>query len=292
MIINSKYWLMITAITISLLIWFHYTASQKQTAIITLPIEYINLSDDLSSAQLPEKSRFRIVANGYDILKLILSGSQIQYDGTQLSSKNQKLDSRYYLLSDVFDNHIDLIEPILDEIPIETMSTISANVIVELNFANNESRQLFGDRMYKLLQNDVTIRGPESLVRSISSVKTQPITATMLNKAKINLALTPPNKQIELLTPSIDLVRMDEQTITKVITRIKINPETGYDFFPKELTVRISGVASMVNSVTSKDIRTELVVAEQRDNQIPVNVKAPSEIEILDFSPQKVTLKQ
>lgn len=232
-----------------------------------------------------------MVARGYEILKVRLSGFHVQYDGTQLNSKNRKMDSRFYLLSSLPDN-IDLIEPVLDEIPVETMSTISSNVNIELIFANNESRKLFDDRMYKLIQDEVTIRGPDRLVRSIGSVKTQTVTASMLNKAKINIALIPPNKQIELISQTVDLIRMDEQTITKVITRIKITPETGYDFFPKELTVRISGVTSIVNSVTNRDIKAELIVSELKDNEIPIGVKSTAEIEILDYSPQKVTLKK
>lgn len=289
---SHKYLLAAVALLLSLLIWWHTAATRVQTSIVFLPIEYINLPDGILISQLPAKNRFRIVAKGYDILKLKLSSYHVQFEASALSKDNQILDNRFYIFNDLTEYNIDLIEPFLDNIQVETLPTITSNVNVELNFANNESRQLFNDRMYKLIQNEINIRGPERLVRSILSVKTQPVSASMLNKSKISISLVAPAKQIELLTPSVDIVRMDEQAVTRVITRVRINAQAGYDFFPRELTVRIRGLASLVNSLNNRDITAELVVSEQKDNEIPVSIKTPADIEVLDYSPQKVTLKK
>ncbi|MFO7659452.1 MAG: hypothetical protein R6V77_00910 [Candidatus Cloacimonadaceae bacterium] len=287
-----KYWLAAVALFLSLLIWCHTAASKVQTSIISLPIEYIDLPDDVLPSQLPAKNRFRVVAKGYDILKLKLSSYHVLFDASALSKDKQILDNRSYIYNDLSDYDIDLIEPFLEDIQVEKLATITSNVNVELIFADNESRQLFNDRMYKLIQDEVSIRGPERLVRLILSVKTQPVAASMLNKSKFSIPLDAPAKQIELLTPTVDIVRMDEQAVTRVITRVRINAQAGFDFFPRELTVRIRGVASLVNSLTNRDITAELVISEQKDNEIPVSIKTPPEVEILDFSPQKVTIKK
>lgn len=288
---NNKYWLLIIAFFLALLIRWHTTSLKTQTSIISLPIEYVNLPEDISLSNLPLKNRFKIVAKGYDIIKLKLSSYHVKYDASALDKEEQKLDKRYYLFDDLSDYNIGFLEPVFDDIQVDTPAIITSSVGVELTFANNESKQLFNDRMYKLIQEEVSIRGPENLVRSTPRIKTQPLTASMLSKSKISLSLIAPSKQIELLSTLVDLIRLDEQSITKVITKIRIDSEPGYDFFPRELTVRIRGITSLVNSVTNRDISAELVLSEQKDNEIPVSIKTPPDIEVLDYSPQKVSTK-
>lgn len=286
---DKKYLLIFIAFGVALVIWLHSILSAEQSTVISISVQYVNLSTDFSVSQLPSKAKFRVDGSGFNILKLKLSSFHLQYDASEISRNQTELNTKYFIISNVSYPGIHTIEPVIENLRIETEAVITASSAVELDFTSSASRQLFNDKRYRLMRERVEIKGPERFVLSVASVKTQPIYPGMLSKNKITLNLVTPLKQVELVDKSVDIIQFDEQSSSRVITRIRISSDSGIDFFPSELTVRISGLSSFVNSVSAGDIKAELIMAEEKNGEIPIRISAPPEVEVLDYSPQRVS---
>jgi len=288
-LIHKKSWLLIIAFSISLIIWWHISLLKKQSVIISLPVQYINLPVEYQSFQMPVKAKFRVYGNGFNIIKLKLSSFQVKYDASEMKVGKSELDSKFFIINDFISLGISSIEPLVSNVSIETEALIKSSVPIELDFSSREARQQYNYNRFRLDMDEVDIKGPERYVRSVSSIKTQPVTESMLSKDTITLTLINPSKQIELAVPSVDIIRVDEQNVSRIISKVPVRSETGINFFPREITVRISGLASVINSLTQKDIKATLLLAEEKKGEIPINILAIPDVDILDYSPQKVT---
>jgi len=276
------------SILFTVVIWVQTKFMMEQTSTISLPIRYKNQNEQTSPSHFPSKASFKVNGRGLDIVRLKLFHVYAQYI-SPINNNEDNIVIDNFELSLPYNVSIIAIEPANNDAVTLSEPMINYNVNVVLDFADSKTRNAFNKMSYKLSNDKVEILLPQKLVDRINSLKTQPITTDMLKSDKIKLKLVYPYKNIELKSDSVYLLKVDKEIITKVISNIPIHSDKKIDFFPKDVSVRIRGNIDQIKLIKIDSIVASLFLEEEDDKQIPILISVPKEIEIVDYSPQKVT---
>lgn len=287
--VQNSFWLIIVSILFTFVIWVQTKLTVEQTSTISLPIQYNNQTEETTLLNLPEKADFRVFGTGLNILKLKLFHVYAQYN------KSPDNEDEYGITLDNFNTDLPFSVKIVSIEPLTNNTTrandllIISSVSIILNFEDSKSRDLFTKMNYRLSTDRVDVLLPQNLVKKVRSLKTQTISKDMLKSDTVKLKLIYPTNKIELKSEPVYLFRLDDEDITKVISNIPIQSNSDIDYFPKEVSVRIKGTIEEIKSISSGLISARLNSAEEQENQISIIIDAPKDIEIVDYSPQKVT---
>jgi hypothetical protein len=279
--------LSIISLIVSLAIWVQIRLTSYQTATVKVQVRYTNLTDTLLANQLPERYRFRVRGKGLEIVKLRLSGAQAQYNALDIVNHDYPINPDKIQFDIPHTIKLDYIEP---EPEIQTASQKRKPVRyyseIELVFQDNDSRDFFYDNNYKLSVEKVEVSGSQNTSRT---VKTLPISRSLLSKNKPKIKLSSPVDGIFINPDAIEIVKADKQLLTRVISSVRIESQPNTDFYPKEITIRIRGNNESIRNLSISEISAVLLLAEEDNFQIPIRVSLPETIELLDYSPQFVS---
>ncbi len=279
--------LSIISLIVSLAIWVQIRLTSYQTATVKVQVRYTNLTDTLLANQLPERYRFRVRGKGLEIVKLRLSDAQAQYNALDIVNPENPINPEKIQFDIPHTIKLDYIEPEPEAQPAsKKRQPVRYYAEIELVFQDYESRDYFYDNNYKLSVEKVEVSGNYNTSRT---VKTLPISRSLLSKNKPRIKLSSPVDGILISSDAIEIVKADKQLLTRVISSVPIESQPNTDFYPKEITVRIRGNNESIKKLSISEISAVLLLAEEDNFQIPIRVSIPETIELLDYSPQFVS---
>jgi hypothetical protein len=279
--------LSVISLIVSLAIWVQIKLTSYHTATIKVQVRYTNLTDTLLANQLPERYRFRVRGKGLEIVKLRLSGAHAQYNALDIVNNDNPINPDKIQFDIPHTIKLDYIEPEPETPAIsQKKQPVRYYSEIELVFLDEESRDYFYDNIFKLSVEKVEVSGSHN---TFHSVKTLPISRSLLSKNKPRIRLSSPADGVLIHTDAIEIVKLDKLLLTRVLSNVPIESQSYIDFYPKEIAVRIRGNNELLKKISLSEISAVLLLDEEENYQIPIKVSLPENIELLDYSPQFVS---
>jgi len=281
--------LRIIALLIAIVLWVHTSGESIHELTTEIPIHYRNLPSDLSFAgDVPETINVTIHAPGFDLLQLRatdfyglyaeldLKAVQPGKETFNLNTENIHLPEELRIQSIEIRSYKRLtlqIDPLIEK----TLTVIPAVAIKPKN----------GHILVDNLQIDppqVTARGPQSTLREMTSIKTEKIQIREADRTisqQVPLQI-PPNSHLSCKPSHVTIEQRVEafsrQRFMGVPVKL-INVRNGYNARtdPETATVLISGIASIVDSLTLNDLACTIDARWRREGEftLPVKVRYP-----------------
>ncbi len=290
MIVKTNIWIILISIFLALFFWVQSILLKEQSTIIAFPVIVNNAPVGfVNSNNIPRKLDFRIRGLGYEIVKLRMSKISVLIDYRFFLNQEADLSTADYKINIPSTANVEVLGPVV-QVGIKDDKSYGKilQLPVQIDFADDETRNLFYQRNFSLAVNTLNVRVSNSTEESVKYIETEPLHYDMLKKDKFRLRLVSPSSYIKLPNQYVEINRSSSQLVTKVISAIPIQDELNTSFFPSEVTVRIRGLSEVIEKVTPGKIRVSLKAHSKDDKEIPVSVSLPSNIELIDYSPKKV----
>ena len=166
-------------------------------------------------------------------------------------------------------------------IPIRLEEIVERQVTVEPKLDGNPED---GFEVYAVTPNkgSVTVRGPTSRVNALHKVMTEGIWVAGHKESFTvsNVAIDVPDPKVDLREPLVNVnVEIGERRVEKTFAGVSVSTADGGKVQPATTTVTVLGMASLVNSLKSEEVKIVL------DNELKPQLEVP------DALKGKVTLK-
>lgn len=248
----------ITAIFLSLIIWFHATTEKYYTYTVELPVSYsYNLPDSLVLISTPPKNvRLRINAKGKTILKLKYTKSlYMVYLGSLDLGKNI-VDMTQGAVPQVED--LEIIEVIPKKV-LFLVDKYSSKVLYSIKPVFLFDSSKIKVRVRKIQPRSIRVKGPRTMLRTIRFATTDTIKLDTLSSGRYQrkVKLMSPNKYISIIKPKI--VELDF-TVTrfKYDTMEVLSDDSSrvlvYLFYPDTINLESNSVICERDTITNTPI--------------------------------------
>jgi len=287
MIKLSKFSVLLTSVVLSLLIWGQSQLMKEHVANVSFSVHYLHVQNNTFVSDYPQEIKALVKGKSIDIIKLILVGPKVIYDLQEHPVKNGIIN---------FDNLVIEIPPNIDITIMEIAptpkdiknNTTPSKIIapIELSFFDDNSRKDYSFNEFRLNTDKVEISGPEYVLNSIQTIKTEPIKSNMLQKESVSVKLIVPNKNIHLAFDAVDLQKSRFSMISKVFTNVPISSNHAFNFFPKDVTIWVKIASNEVSKVNKGSFSVTLKKQDIKGQIIPIEIEVPKNVELIDFAPK------
>ena len=233
-----------------------------------------------------------ISGKGFALLKYYIETPTIDVDFSQLNKNKAHYfwteRSQLEKIINHFDSKITVksINPdtLLFPYDRQFIKKIAVEVLVNANFAVGFDLV----NPFRAVPDSITLMGPESLVKTISSIKTKPLDLTDVN-ANIDrvVALDIPTTSDQLSyseqTVSVrgEVEKFTEGSVNVPVTIVNVPDNLTLNFFPKEITVIFYASLKAYNSIDARDFSVECdfnTLTAENSYLNPVLVKQPTTV--------------
>lgn len=234
----------ILAFTIALIfsfsLWFIVNMGRDYNITIMLPVQVINLPDDIAlSNEIPERAAVSVSGEGWNLFNVYTNPPTIT-----LNVENQQVNLFEQVrqqISSMNDLNVMQVEPML--VDIETEQKITKKVPVESRIELT-TRDQFGVLGTPEFQPDsVTVSGAASKIAEIEAWYTQPTSINdVYRDLELNIELEAPESSIEL-NPASVIYRADIAEFTEAEVRVPVRsrnlpPGKAITFSPSSILVK------------------------------------------------------
>ena len=288
---------------ISGLFWLLNALSETYTATFTIPVKYINVSEDEA---VVEKSHdllnLKVRGGGYTILRQKISKtfSFITIDASKLIRTND--EGRAFLLPHQQRENIqkqlyiglehESIEP--DTLFVSICKTKRKNVIIRPNGVIKPDQQFLVSGPVLFIPDSVEIFGPVNIVDTMTYIQTQyfvfekvrdPVICEVSLKEPNDITLS--NKKVQMTIP-IEL--FSEKSVFVPITAIGLADSLIIKTFPSEIKITYQAGLSRFEQIKPSDFRvivdTEPISKGERPTRLRVKIeKTPDYLHSYDYTP-------
>ncbi|MBN1115014.1 MAG: hypothetical protein JXA66_06705 [Oligoflexia bacterium] len=292
-VFTKNIFLKITALVITLLLWFMVIGSRNIEMIKKVPFTYITPPDLMVSNDVDTEVELRLLGPRAFLREVIEREDVITVD---LRNKKQGFVS-YKLYDDIIDLPIgvkvigiypDTIMPKLEKIK-------TAQVKVEPSFMG-ELASGYKIKKATIEPEVVEVSGPESVVSKTEKLFTEPIDLTnIIESGEKEVGLDPSllrrfrNVSMKNFSVYIDIVPI---LVRKGFNNIRVYPfgAERYKINPEVITVYVEGPKLLIEQLTSKDIRVQvdLTFNAPGSHKEDVIIKLPANITLINANPKKV----
>jgi len=287
--------LKLLAFLLAVVIWMQFMLLKNQVELIEIPVRMYNMPGNLAITNMPQKTvTFETKGRGLDILLLKLVKVTLDIDGSNLKHRSNFISLTNYRLTLPKYIRLSSIKPVKqDEILIETDVMYRKVLPVSIQFEDQEARDFYKSSSIAIDPDFVEVSGPRSLVVSMKSIQTKAVSLKELKHHTSVVDLITPYGSIVLTRPAVNLQHLSEQMITRTIPLIPIQQEgDGHlTFLPQRVSVKVDGVHDVISKLKSEDFLVTVSLSEKdADGYVPVVIKAPARVKILEFTPAKVQI--
>ncbi len=284
----------IVAFLAACVLWMHVATEQKYEHIFNLPLSIEGLpAEYVLGAPLPDSVGVVLKGRGKDLIKLLFSEGAVVIDGRgfKYSERFMDLTASELVLPD---NNYELIsytrtEPI--RLVIDRYSNLEVPVESNLVLEAADGFEVIPEKT-TFEPSHIVIGGPERLVRSIESVKTQADTFRNLN-AGTNI-MVDIEREFTLLeyTPTrISAKIVVEPLVNKKINAIPIEIKglRGSDKMKLDqptIDIVFAGVEEVIDSLTKEDIHVFVDFVEGEDRLVRPVIIHPPNVHLVSTSPE------
>ena len=282
--------LKILAVGIACLFWVQTVLLKEHITVVKLPVVLANLPQQMTLTKLPASIPFQVKGRGFEILKLKLYHIQAEVDAHDMQSGSGSISQTEYKVNLPVYIHVEILGPVASEnLPFESDYLRKVSLPVQPDFADVEARTLFYEKNFRLRPDKVEVQGPENLLKTLHFIQTKPLTIGQLAHSSFKLKLVPPADDVLLSERIVDISQSSEQLVTRLYSQVPIQTDNGVSVFPVSVTIRVRGQAEALRNLTTDRITVRLRLTEAADNQIPLQIILPTGVELIEYTPEKVT---
>ena len=291
---NRKYWYLIFATILTIIIWLQLKLLEEQSIVENIPLRVINLPEDLSVNAQNITIPMNISGQGISLSSYRLSDHIIQIDGSGfvLGDNIVELESFIQRFALLFpDLNFSLINE-QHSIVLKTETIMQKRVPVVLNFRSDNDKDYFLNANYSLEGYFVTVSGPSNLVQDIEYVYSEMININILRSRRQSIRLESTNENITLIPTVIEPHSVVEMIARRTIPLIPIQfDDSSLSIFPQRVTIIIEGEADLLNSLTADDFVAYIPKINLNGiNEAEILLILPENVKVIDISPQRVTI--
>ena len=285
--------LKILVLLISIFLWLQQTLLEDQTATLLVPIKLVNLPNDLvKEANSISSVPVKIVARGTDIFLTKALGAYFKIDAKDFRYGKNLLNISLSNL--VLPEHFNITINKLtvgNDFTISTDRMVTKSKYVHINYASAKDIEFFLENRINESRIKAKVRGPMSIVKPIKIIETEKISRKMLKNDKIVIRLLPPNEEVTLLNPVINLTVKQQKLINKTLSLIPIefSHDKNITIIPQKVTFMVRGPENIVNNLKNSSITPFIKDSNlKKDGFADINFQIPPGLKVIDYTPRKV----
>lgn len=289
-----NYWIVLLSILLAFMFWVREALLKEQETVVQFSLVVKNdQSNIVRLHNVPSHIKFRVRGLGYEILKLKFNKPNVLIDAQTLSHQPLNLSIADYKFNIPSSINVEVLG-LVSEIDLKAPKKITTliQLPIQIDFADDDARNLFYQRSFRLADEQVSIKTQNDIPMTIRYIKTQRVNSDLLQKDKIKLKLISPSLNISLSSQYVEVYRSTNELITKVIPNVQIQNEPNFKFFPQYVSMRIRGQVDAIGNVTPVNVRVNVIISERVGNQFPLKINLPKGIELIDYSPHQVQISE
>ena len=90
---------------------------------------------------------------------------------------------------------------------------------------------------------------------------------------------------------AIKISLLNDKNVNRVISGIAIESNMGKNFFPGEVTIKVSGPSEALAALDANTLKAELAPAPESDGSYKVSVSLPGDLSLEDITPSQVRIR-
>ncbi|HRY84089.1 MAG TPA: hypothetical protein P5533_05600 [Candidatus Cloacimonadota bacterium] len=284
--------LKIFAVALAFLLWIQANLMSEHRTVLNLPVQFRNAPKDVSIKQQQEKIPYLVEGRGIEILRFLISKTRITIDASKIKPGTDILALDDYRIDLPVGIDLKLIGPATGkEIAIEADSYEQKQVPVELSFSDNYTRREYLAKRYLIQPETLDIYGAGRILRNVQSIKTEEITRDLLSRGRFSLSLISPQPEVSMSVKAIKISLLNDKNVNRVISGIAIESNMGKNFFPGEVTIKVSGPSEALAALDANTLKAELAPAPESDGSYKVSVSLPGDLSLEDITPSQVRIR-
>jgi len=289
---KNNVFIKLLVLLIAICLWLHQILIKKHTIDIDVPIRLVNTPENLipETSILPEIS-VNITATGIDIFVLNLTKSDFQIDTSKFRyGKNQIIiRNDQFIYSDKINLKINSIDTTTDFF-INMDKLVKREKPIKIQYSSAKDEEFFIKNKIKNANKKIEIEGPLALINDIDFVFSEEISSKMINDGKITIEFISPDPKIQLLQNKIEFQVTNTKIIQRTISLIPIKyPESeNITIIPQKVSVMVNGPKELVEQLNTSSIIANLDISLLQKDFANVTFEAPSGINIIEYTPQKI----
>jgi hypothetical protein len=295
---NKKIITIISISIFSIVLWGSISLSEEYNTSYTLPIEFVDLSDDYSiNTDKLKKVSISLKGDGWSLAGLALKSELKFYispqneEGRQVISSRNEIERNDWLPSNV---QVTEVQPDVIEFDVERISfrCVPIDPDIAVNFKDE----------YGMISNisiepdSVDISGPESKIKNIEKVKTELIE---FNNVDNSVSANVPLEKIESIDYyynftkiEFDVQKISNKTFEDVAVETRNVPTSKQlDLFPPKIRVVLRGGINVLGKLVSEDINPYVTFDQALNDTLgaitPI-IEVPEFTEVIVIKPNKL----
>jgi hypothetical protein len=284
--------------------WILNALQKSYTTTINYPIRFTNIPDgQILKDEKKGELELKVEAGGFIILRYILSNSFLAHDFPIADMQPLKtsdktgvylLTANYYRdINGKLDNGMELLEISPDTLFVELMQRKTKKVPVVANLEMVFEQQHFQAGNIKIEPDSISISGEESLVDTITQVRTRFTSFSELKDTLVrNLSLEEidgidfSRKRVVITVP---VEPFTESTMSIPVVALNLSDSLYLKAFPPEVTVSFRVALSQFETISASDFLATVDLSNQQEisnQRLKVKLeKYPDGLYSVDYSP-------
>ena len=307
---NTRLGIFFIFIGIATLIWFLWTLEKEYSTIISNPIEFVGMPDDLILVnELPDKIQMEVKGRGYAILRhnWDITKSHLKIDFGSLYKGNPDdiseptitiplQDQKARLSNQLANIQVNSILPDAISFTFARMVKKKVPVIADLDLQIEKQYMIRGD--IKITPDSIEISGPSTLLDTIYAINTAPLKLRKVDsRIQRNLALVDLHNKVNLskkrVQIEVPIEQYTEKNIEIMLNGINVPDSLLLKVFPASVLLTFRVVVSEFENIQPEDFNLVVDYEKTIDgtpSKLAVQVlNYPDFIENLKFNPESVT---
>ncbi|MCD4650464.1 MAG: hypothetical protein K8S56_01555 [Candidatus Cloacimonetes bacterium] len=286
----------IGVVLIALFFWTQQRLLSPWTEEISIPLHIENIPEGLIILEQPATEiPFIVEGSGMNLLKLKLAETYVRIDASEFKYWNNLLKISRNDLVIPENIHIDKIQLNLKRnlmLKLDRMGTVFRPVAAA--YASKRDKNYFANRKLTFEPTRVRVEGPQSLLDTLASVKTIPISADQMQKGEKTLSLQPLATPLMAKANKVRLKLNETVTKQRTISMIPINYPRDMNMYiiPQKVTILVTGEEEQVQNLTKQSIRATVKPENMKTGKsAKIEFETPAGIKITEYSPEKVRVE-
>ncbi len=294
---------MLTSFILALLLWFVVTTEREYATRIVVPFEISHVAPGyVLEAIPPQELELEVRGKGRALLGLQFIKQNMNLEFRELSKDTvirlNDYRSQLNVSTQMGIELVDIIRPTTLHLKVDKFSEQRKPVLVQ-----NEIKPMLGYLLmeYQAIPESVYVRGPQSMVDDIRTVKTEMITRREVKYPfQVRCALINPRPSVLNLDPATATVQFEiEQLVERKIYNVPIQiigvpPELKASAQPSNISLKVKGGEDLITSLSQDQVTAYFDYGKDFEVgrlRYPVEVEAPEGVQIVSASPEIFRLK-
>ncbi|MBL1212770.1 MAG: YbbR-like domain-containing protein [Ignavibacteriae bacterium] len=295
---NKKIITIILIFIFSIVLWGSISLSKEYFTSLSLPIEFIDLSDDYSiNTDRLKKVSVSLKGDGWSLLGLALK-SKLKFiirpqdeEGRQVISSRNEIEQNDWLPSNV---QVVEVQPDVIEFDVEKISF--KRVPIEKNISIQYKNDYGIISTISISPDSVDISGPESKIKNIEKIKTE---FTEFNNVDKSVSANVPLEKIKSIEYYYNFTRVEfdvQKIVDKTFENVEVETRNvpsskQLDLFPSKIRVVLRGGINVLGKIASENIKPYVTFNQALNDTLGAiipTIDVPEFTEVIVIKPSKL----